>query len=403
MTVRKNPTILTPLRTMRGAAAVFGAALLTAATAQAAGSGTGAASGEAPAVATTVTQDAPAAEPAPGVSFFKKVELTGLVDAYYTYNFNEPATGSFTPLRNFDVRHNQFSVAYLELAMNKAATAEDRVGFRFDLGYGQLAQIFNADPLDNNALVNVQQAYVSYLAPAGKGLTIDFGKFVTPVGFELTESNLDFNYSRAFSYALGPFYHVGARIGYTPNDKVALSAMLVNGWSGQAGDNNAGKTVGGSIILKPTSKVTIAENVLFGPEQDGNTEDKRFGNNTNIAFNPTDKVSLGADLYYYRDTLLGDSVSWMSAVLYFRGQVTPVFAVAPRFEYFDDGAGLVSGAVQKLKDFTLTGEFKSSQGVIFKVEYRRDWSDVDSFTKNGVAVNNQNTFTASMVYAFSSK
>ena len=90
-------------------------------------------------------------------------------------------------------------------------------------------------------------------------------------------------------------------------------------------------------------------------------------------------------------------------MLYFRGQVTSVFAVAPRFEYFDDGGGLVSGAVQKLKDFTLTGEFKSAEGVILKIEFRRDWSNVGAFTKNGNAVNNQNTFTASMVYAFSSK
>ena len=61
---------------------------------------------------------------------------------------------------------------------------------------GQLAQIFNGDPLDNNALVNVQQAYISYLAPVGKGLTLDFGKFVTPVGFEPTESKDNNNYSR---------------------------------------------------------------------------------------------------------------------------------------------------------------------------------------------------------------
>ena len=403
--MKHQPTNLTPARALTGAMAAFAcAALLTATQAQAAGTGAGTTAATAALAAeATVTQEPPAAEPPPGVSFFKKVEVTGLVDAYYTYNFNEPATGTITPLRNFDVRHNQFSVAYLELAMNKAATAEDRVGFRFDLGYGQLAQIFNGDPLDNNALVNVQQAYVSYLAPAGSGLTLDFGKFVTPVGFELTESNLDFNYSRAFSYALGPFYHVGARIGYTPNDKVSLGAMLVNGWSGQSGDNNAGKTVGGSLILKPTGKLTVAENVLFGPEQDGNTEDKRFLSNTNLAFNATDKVSLGADLYYARDTLAGSDVSWMSAVLYFRGQVTPVFAVAPRFEYFDDGGGLVSGAVQKLKDFTLTGEFTSAEGVILKIEFRRDWSNVDAFTKNGNAVNNQNTVTASMVYAFSSK
>ncbi|MGE0393166.1 MAG: porin [Vicinamibacterales bacterium] len=401
--MRKHPTILTPFRTMRGAAAFFGAALLTAATAQAAGSGTGAASGEAPAAAETTAQDAPAADPPPGVAFFQKVELTGLVDAYYTYNFNEPATGTMTPLRNFDVRHNQFSVAYLELAMNKAATAEDRVGFRFDLGYGQLTQLFNSDPLDNNALVNVQQAYVSYMAPAGTGLTIDVGKFVTNVGFEPTEANLNFNYSRAFMYALGPYYHVGARIGYAPNDKVSLTGMLVNGWSGQAGDNNAGKTLGGTIIVKPTGKVTLVENVLFGPEQDGNADDKRFLTNTNLAFNPTDKVSTGIDYYYVKDTLAGADVDWQAVSLYLRGQITPVFAVAPRMEFFNDDAGIVSGAVQKLKEFTLTGEFKSSEGLIFRLEYRRDMSNIDFFTKNGVARNNQNTFTAGFVYAFSSK
>ena len=376
--------------------------MLTATQAQAAGAGT-TAPAAAPAAEATVTQDPPAAEPPPGVSFFKKVEVTGLVDAYYSYNFNQPETGTMTSLRNFDVRHNQFSVALLELAFNKGATAEDRVGFRFDLQYGQLAQLFNTDVLDNNALVNVQQAYVSYLAPAGSGLTLDFGKFVTPVGFEPTESNLNFNYSRSFMYALGPYYHVGAKLGYTVNDKVSVGAMLANGWSGQAGDNNAGKTVGGFLTLKPTGKLTLYQNVLFGPEQDGNSDDKRLLSNTVLAFNATDKVSTGVDYYYAMDTLAGDEVNWQAVALYLRGQVTPVFAIAPRIEMFQDDAGIVSGAVQKLTEFTLTGEFKSAEGLIFRLEYRRDWSDVDVFTKSGRAVNNQNTFSASFVYAFSSK
>ena len=402
--MKHQPTTLTPSRALTGAVAAFAcAALLTATQAQAAGTGAGTtAATEAPAAAETATA-AQDATPAPGISFFKKVEVTGLVDAYYSYNFNKPATGTMTPLRNFDVRHNQFSVGLLELAFNKAAVAEDRVGFRFDLQYGQAAQLFNTDLLDNNALVNVQQAYVSYLAPAGSGLTIDFGKFVTPVGFEPTESNLNFNYSRAFLYALGPYYHVGARIGYTVNDKVSVAGMLVNGWSGQAGDNNAGKTVGASLTLKPTGKVTLYENILFGPEQDGNTDDMRFFTNTVLAFNPTDKVSTGVDYYYVRDSVAASNVSWQGVALYLRGQVTPTFALAPRIEVFQDDAGIVSGAVQQLKEFTLTGEFKSAEGLIFKLEYRRDWSDIDFFTKGGSSVNNQNTFSASFVYAFSSK
>jgi hypothetical protein len=330
--------------------------------------------------------------------FFSNVEFSGLVDAYYTYNFNEPATGEMTPLRNFDVRHNQFSVSLLEFAANKAVTSDDRIGFRFDLQYGQLAQIFNGDPLDNNALINVQQAYVSYLAPVGSGLTLDVGKFVTPAGFEPTESNLNNNYSRAFLYALGPYYHVGARLAYTINDKVAVGGMLVNGWNA-TGDNNSGKTVGGSITFKATDKLTVAENVIFGPERNDTTDDKRTMFDTVVAATLSDTLTAGLNYDYIKD---GD-INWQGVALYFRGQLTPIFALAPRFEWYDDADGFVTGTEQTLKEFTLTAELKHSQGLIFRAEYRRDWSNEDYFIKNDNAVDSQNTFTVAFVYAFSSK
>jgi hypothetical protein len=346
-----------------------------------------------------------AAQPATGdpvANFFRKVELSGLVDTYFTYNFNEPATNSFTPLRNFDVRHNQFSVALVELALAKPAVADDRVGFRFDLNYGQVAQIFNADLLDGNALVNVQQAYLSYLAPVGSGLTFEVGKFVTPIGTEPTESNLNNNYSRAFLYALGPYYHTGARLAYTVNSKVALSGMVVNGWNA-TGDNNAGKSFGGGLTLTPVSKLTIIQNVLVGPEQADNTDDIRTYSDTNVAVTATDKVTAGLNYVYAKDSGLGDSINWQGVALYLRGQVTDTFALSPRFEWFDDADGFASGAAQTLKEFTMTGEIKHSQGLIFRAEYRRDWSDENFFTKNRRAVDNQNTFTLAFVYAFSSK
>ncbi len=351
-------------------------------------------------------ESAPAAEQAPAVNpalaFFEKVEFSGIIDAYYHYNFNEPPTASFTPLRNFDVRHNQFSLALVEFAAQRAVSADDPIGFRFDLQYGQVAQIFNGDPIDNNALVNVQQGYVSYFANVGKGLTFDFGKFVTPIGTEPTESKDNFNYSRAFLYALGPYYHVGARIGYTVNDKVALAAQLVNGWNA-TGDNNAGKTIGGGITIKPTPKVTFIQNVMYGPEQNDNTEDKRTYSDTNLAVTLTDKVATGLNYVYAADSVAGNGVNWQGLALYLRGQVTDKFALSPRFEWFDDSDGFVTGTAQALKEFTMTGEIKHSKGLIFRAEYRRDWSDEDYFSKEGTPKNNQNTFTFAFIYSFSSK
>lgn len=343
---------------------------------------------------------APASDPF--LNFFRKVEVSGLVDTYFTYNFNEPATGSFTPLRNFDVKHNQFSVALAELAFAKVAEADDRVGFRLDLQYGHAAQIFNGDALDNNALVNVQQAYVGYLAPVGNGLTFEVGKFVTPIGTEPTESNLNNNYSRSWLYALGPYYHVGARVSYPVNSKVTLGGMVVNGWNA-TGDNNAGKSFGASVTIVPSSKVTIIQNFLAGPEQTDNTDDVRKYSDTNLAITASPTTTAGLNYIYSQDSIDGDGINWQAVALYFRKQVTDVFAVAPRFTWFDDPNGFASGGEQTLKEFTLTGEFKSTQGLIFRMEYRRDWSTEDFFVKNGKAVDNQNTFTLGFVYAFSSK
>jgi len=346
-----------------------------------------------------------AAQPAGGdpvLEFFKKVEVSGLLDTYYTYNFNEPATGSFTPLRNFDVRHNQFALSLVELAFAKPVDEDDRIGFRFDLQYGSTAQIFNGDPLDSNSLVNVQQGYVSYLAPAGKGLTFEVGKFVTPIGTEPTEANLNSNYSRGFLYALGPYYHVGARVSYPVNDKFTLGGMVVNGWNA-AGDNNAGKSFGVSATVVPTSKVTFVQNVIVGPEQNDNTDDVRTYSDTNLAFTVSDKVSTGLNYIYGKDGVAGQSVDWQGLALYLKGQITPTFALAPRFDWFDDGDGFVTGASQKLKEFTLTAEVKHTRGLVMRLEYRRDWSDVDYFTKNGQATDNQNTVSVGFIYAFSSK
>ena len=53
-------------------------------------------------------------------------------------------------------------------------------------------------------------AYLSYQAPVGKGLEIDFGKFVTALGFEVIKTKDDLNYSRSLLFTMAiPFYHMG--------------------------------------------------------------------------------------------------------------------------------------------------------------------------------------------------
>jgi len=328
----------------------------------------GAAAFPSSAAATSSTQQAPAQDSG-FLNFFRKTELAGTADIYFHYNFNKPPTGSLTPLRNFDFEHNQFSLALAELALSKPATEDD----------------------------------LSYLAPVGEGLQIDVGKFVTQHGAEVIETKDNWNYSRSllFSWAI-PYYHMGVRVGYAATDKVTLGASLSNGWNNST-DNNSQKTWGFAATIKPTPALSIVQNYMIGPEQTDNTDDWRHLSDTTITYTVNDKVSVMGNYDYGRDGILGQAVTWQGVGLYVKAQVNPYFAVIPRWEYYNDEDGFTTGAAQNLQEFTLTAEVKHSQGLITRFEYRRDWSDIDFFTKDGRPGANQNTFSVGFVYAFSTK
>ncbi|MBI2828376.1 MAG: porin [Acidobacteria bacterium] len=338
------------------------------------------------------------------LNFFRKTELAGTVDMYFHYNFNEPATASKTPLRNFDFDHNQFSFALAELALIKPPTADDRVGFRLDLDYGPVTDwVHSADPAGPELIKHIQQAYVSYLAPTGTGLSFDVGKFVTQHGAEVIEAKDNWNYSRSLLFAWAiPYYHMGVRVGYAPNDKLTLGASVSNGWNNIT-ENNSQKTYGVQAVIKPVTAVSIVQNYMGGPEQTNNTDDWRHLADTTVTYAVNDMFSVMGNYDYGRDRAAGKDVTWQGVGLYAKAQVNPFFAIVPRWEYYNDEDGFTTGAQQNVQEFTLTAEVKHSQGLIMRLEYRRDWSDIDFFTKNRVPRDNQNTFSVGWVYAFSTK
>jgi hypothetical protein len=143
---------------------------------------------------------APSREASPAPAPAPKVEVTGFVDVYYGYGFNQ----SDPLLRTFDVQHDAFSLSLAEVAFTKAPTADSRVGFRVDLDFGRTADLvaaFEPESDGKEVYKHVQQGYVSLLAG---NVQIDAGKFVTPIGAEVIESQDNWNYTRSilFGYAI---------------------------------------------------------------------------------------------------------------------------------------------------------------------------------------------------------
>ena len=328
------------------------------------------------------------------------IDVTGFVDAYYTYNFNKPDT--FTNgLHVYNPNHNALSLSLVELAFEKKPSTDSRVGFRADLNFGPTAEINNAfEPskdldggeFDFDSLKLLQQGYVSWLA--SDKLQLDFGKFVTPIGNELVESKDNWNYTRSvqFGWAI-PFYHSGLRATLTPSDKVTLAAYVVNGWNNVV-DNNSDKTFIAQAILKPSSKITWINNVAVGKE----IEDTRTLFDSVLTLSLSSNFALAANVDIGSE---GDA-NWMAYSGYAKLTAGSV-AFTARGEFLDDEDGWATLGT-KVTSGTLTTEFKLGGGLITKIDFRVDNADDPIFAgENGAFEDSQTSVTVGLVYAFGSK
>src|SRR5579863_7437713 len=234
---------------------------------------------------------APAAPAGPTLaSLLGPMSVTGFVDGYYNYNFDHPHTagcpagtvpsGFATPcssFRAFDGPSQQLALNMIELILDKPPDSSNRrLGYHLAFGFGNAMNVVTAaDPGGLTYAQYIKEGYVSYLAPLGKCLQVDFGKFVTPTGAEVIESKDNWNYSRGllFTYAI-PFDHFGLRAKYAFSDKYSLTGYLVNGWNNII-DNNTGKTYGLSFAWTPNKKVAVTQNYMVGPEETNDNKDIR--------------------------------------------------------------------------------------------------------------------------------
>ena len=187
------------------------------------------------------------------------------------------------------------------------------------------------------------------MAPLGKGLQLDFGKFVTPAGAEVIETNQNWNYTRSllFYYAI-PYYHFGARAKYTFNDKWSVTGYGTNGWnnvvSQQLRQNRRLQPQPGTRPRRsPSQKPSWSVLGIFASERI--TTSWNNLSDTVLAYNPSAKLSLQANLDYDRQETSARPLAPMTADYtgiagYVKYAFNPKVAVAGRYEYLNDHDGL---------------------------------------------------------------
>ncbi|MBV9479872.1 MAG: porin [Acidobacteria bacterium] len=368
------------------------------------------------------------------LAFLKATSISLALDTYYAYNFNHPV-GRVDVLRAYDVLSNEFSLNQASVIFDHPTNASEgrRWGGRLDLQFGQATDTLQGNPSNEprpQIYRNIFQAYGTYVAPLGKGITIDFGKWGSSIGIEGNYTKDQINYSRALWFDFLPFYHMGIRASIPVSDRLSFNYWVVNG-TNQVEATNGFKDELFGFTAKPKKTVTWTMNYYLGQEH----PDRQLAPPTSpiavqpglsfqairpapdgrthifdsyATWQPTAKLTLALEGDYFIARLWKDAAFGRSSApshvdggaAYLQYQLTRKIALATRAEYLSDRGGLFSGLTQALKENTVTFDYKPVDGFLMRYEWRRDFSNEPSFLSDvqGALNKQQNTATVGLIW-----
>jgi len=202
--------------------------------------------------------------------------ISGFVEAGYMYDTSSPRIAEGPDFNAFDGYKNRLLLDNADLLIQRTPAASGTKfdwGFTLEGGFGSdYAFTHSNGMMDNRAggppqnQSDIDQAFLSFNIPVVGGLTLNVGKFVTPLGYEVIDAtgNPLFSHSYAFTYGI-PLTQTGIT-GQATFDNFEVLAGITRGWDQSLKDSNGDPDFLGEVIYTPNKTWNITANLSEGPE-----------------------------------------------------------------------------------------------------------------------------------------
>src|SRR5207253_3115213 len=134
-----------------------------------------------------------------------------------------------------DVCSSDLIVNIAAAYLRKTTSESSRWGFELTTQAGQDTRIFGFSATAPNlpgfrGLRHLGPTDVSFLAPVGKGLTVQAGIFSSLIGYDSLYAKDNFNYTRPWGADLTPYLMMGVNASYPFTQKLTGAVFVVNGY-----------------------------------------------------------------------------------------------------------------------------------------------------------------------------
>lgn len=293
-----------------------------------------------------------------------KWQYGGFADIGYLHDFNYPSNHLFRS-RGTTFHVNEVDLNMAAVYLRKPASESSRWGMEATLQAGKDSEVFGFSATAPNLagsrwLRHLGPTDVSYLAPVGKGLTLQGGIFASLIGYDSLYAKDNFTYTRPWGADFTPYLMMGVNAQYPFTGKLTGTLYLVNGYWHLAHANNV-PSLGGQLAYKPTEHLTLKQAILYGPHQtDTALQFWRFLSDSIVEVKR--ERFTGAFEYFVGTeniAALGNPRAlWMTAQMPLHWSVTRRFSATVRPEVYWDREGRTTGFPQTVKANTATLEYR---------------------------------------------
>lgn len=314
-----------------------------------------------------------------------EIKFSGYVEAYYSYDFNQPED-NLRPdfLYNFN-RHNEFSV---NLAVLKVAYDTENIRANLALMGGTYAQYNLANEPPWARILNE----VSVGFKLHEKLWFDIGIMPSHIGFESWYGMDCWHLSRSIMADNSPYFLTGARLSYQISEKTDVQFWLANGWQNvQRTTGSQSIALGLGIDHRPTENLHIHYANFLGNESPHPIKLYRFFNNFYTQFiKNLWGVTIGAD-FGIQESFVGEISQWYGVTASLRRQLTSKIFLAGRAEYYSDPNAVILNEGLKVSGLSANLDYNLASKALFRLEARQFISPEAAFSLPGGRFSKGNT------------
>lgn len=262
-----------------------------------------------------------------------KIEISGYIDTYYSYDFSEPVTKVKLPFAYSYNRQNEFNV---NMALLRASISYQNVYAKLSVHAGTYVD----ENYVNEDLKLLNEAYIGIYLDQSQKTSLEAGILPSYIGFETATSHSNLTATRSISAEASPYFMTGLKLSHLFSDKLSGSVLLTNGWQRiNKADKKLAPAFGTQLVYKTNESSTLNWSTFAGKEAYGSYFGMRYFSDLywDSSWSKKWRTILGFDFGAQDVSEVNDDYkTWWTPTLITQYTISNKWQLAYRIEYFND-------------------------------------------------------------------